>query len=243
VVFAVGDIHGRLDLLEGASREIRRLAAEAAKKGRRAVAIFLGDYIDRGPAAAGVIAHLTSLRGDPNCQMRFLRGNHEQFLLDFMDGDGEAWAWLDNGGAQTLLSYGVDWRDCESLVEAARAAIPAEHLAFLRQTEMGVECGGYFFVHAGLRPGRPLSEQTNADMLWLRYAGDERPAHGKTVVHGHTPRARPTVGRWRIDIDTGAWMSGALTLARFEDAQVRLFKVEIASPGGSAEVSEWEACA
>lgn len=245
VVYAVGDIHGRLDLLQGAIDEIERAAAPA-KSEVKVTAIFLGDYIDRGPAARGVIDRLIAFRDAKPCEIVFLRGNHEQFLLDMIDGRAEGTAWLDYGGVETLASYGVAWpppigpRDVKRLGEKLREALPPAHLHFLRETQLHVERGDYVFVHAGLRPERLLSEQSDADMLWFRYYNDDEPMHGKTVVHGHTPRARPVAGRWRIGIDTEAYDSGALTVARFDGDYANFLKVQVAPGEEGTRVSEWE---
>jgi serine/threonine protein phosphatase 1 len=244
VVYAVGDIHGRLDLLQGAIQEIER-GAKGVGDGNQVTAVFLGDYIDRGPSARGVIDRLIELRAAKPCELLFLRGNHEQFLLDMIDGQAEGAAWLDYGGIETLRSYGVDWspaggRDIKRLGEKLRAAVPPAHLGFLRETELHVERGDYVFVHAGLRPDRLLSEQSDADMLWFRYYSDDEPLHGKTVVHGHTPRARPVAGRWRIGIDTEAYDSGALTVVRLEGTSADFLKVQVAPGDGQTRVSEWE---
>jgi serine/threonine protein phosphatase 1 len=245
VVYAVGDIHGRLDLLQGAIGEIERAAA-TAKSGAKVTAVFLGDYIDRGPAARGVIDRLIAFRDAKPCEIVFLRGNHEQFLLDMIDGRAEGTTWLDYGGVETLASYGVAWpppigpRDVKRLGEKLREALPPAHLHFLRETGLHVERGDYVFVHAGLRPERLLSEQSDADMLWFRYYNDDEPMHGMTVVHGHTPRSRPVAGRWRIGIDTEAYDSGALTVARFEGDYANFLKVEVASGEEQTRVSEWE---
>jgi len=245
VVYAVGDIHGRLDLLEGVIKEIEREAA-AAKSGPKVITVFLGDYIDRGPEARGVIDRLIAFRDARPCEIVFLRGNHEQFLLDMIDGRAEGTAWLDYGGVETLASYGVAWppplgpRDVKRLGEKLREAVPPAHIQFLRETQLHVEHGDYVFVHAGLRPERLLSEQSDADMLWFRYYSDDEPMHGKTVVHGHTPRGRPVAGRWRIGIDTEAHDSGALTTARFEGASTTFLKVQVASGKEGTRVSEWD---
>lgn len=244
VVYAVGDIHGRLDLLQGAIDEIER-GTKAAGDGDQVTAVFLGDYIDRGPSARGVIDRLIEFRDAKPCEIVFLRGNHEQFLLDMIDGHAEGAAWLDYGGIETLRSYGIDLaavggRDVKRLGEKLRAAVPPAHLGFLRETELHVERGDYVFVHAGLRPDRLLSEQSDADMLWFRYYSDDEPLHGKTVVHGHTPRARPVAGRWRIGIDTEAYDSGALTAVRLEGTSANFLKVQVSPGEGKTRVAEWE---
>ena len=242
IAYAVGDIHGRLDLLEGAIAEIERGAQAASAN--RVVAIFLGDYIDRGPESRGVIERLIAWQEAKPCETVFLRGNHEQFLLDMIDERARGTAWLDYGGVETLRSYGVDAsvigaRDLDRLGAAVRKAMPAEHVRFLRSTHLFDERGDYLFVHAGLRPDRLLSEQSDADMLWFRYYGDDEPVHGKTVVHGHTPNQRPGLGRWRVNIDTGAYESDALTVLRLEGTEAQFLKVDLAPNGGGPRVSDW----
>jgi serine/threonine protein phosphatase 1 len=242
IAYAVGDVHGRLDLLEGAIAEIERGAQAASAD--RVVAVFLGDYIDRGPESRGVIERLIALQEAKPCETVFLRGNHEQFLLDMIDERARGTAWLDYGGVETLRSYGVDAsvigaRDLDRLGAAMRKAMPAEHVRFLRSTRLFDERGDYLFVHAGLRPDRLLSEQSDADMLWFRYYGDDEPVHGKTVVHGHTPNQRPGLGRWRINIDTGAYESDALTTLRLEGTDARFLKIDLAPNGGGPRVSDW----
>ncbi len=248
ILYAVGDIHGRADLLDGVLAELRVAAADAragvggvGRGAARVTVVFLGDYIDRGPDARGVIARLIAFQGEGVCQAVFLRGNHEQLLLDLMAGDLEAVEWLSYGGVETLRSYGAEQSAQLAPGEAAKlpdrlaAWLPAEHVAFLRATSLTFEAGDYLFVHAGLRPDRLLSEQSDADMLWWRYYADEAPVHGKTVVHGHSPRERPIVSRWRLGIDTEAYASDALTVARLEGDTRELLKFE---PG--AKVSRWE---
>lgn len=232
VVVAVGDIHGRLDLLEVAIDQLDALA-RSMPVDQKFTAVFLGDYIDRGAESKGVVARLIELRRSAPWEVVFLRGNHEQFLLDMIDGVAEGTAWLDYGGVETLRSYGIDWpppaggRAAERLGERLRQAVPAEHVRFLRETGLCLELGDYIFVHAGLRPDRLLSEQSDADKMWFRYYADEEPLHGRTVVHGHTPRSRPVLGRWRIGIDTGAYDSGELTLLRLEGAEIKFLRVTL----------------
>jgi len=235
ILFAVGDVHGRVDLLDTLIGEIGREAGH----GKATTAIFLGDYIDRGPASRQVIDRLISLAEDSAFEAVVLRGNHEQFLLDLIDGRAESTSWIEFGGAETLASYGVAIGAAESadparLAAAARAALPETHIAFLRGTKLLAERGDYVFVHAGLRPDKLLAEQSDTDLLWFRYYNDEAPLHGKVVVHGHTPRSRPVSGRWRIGVDTEAWASGALTAVRLEGGSQRFFKT------AGAEVVEWD---
>ena len=248
IVYAVGDIHGRLDLLTGVTDEIRREVAAATSGLDRVTVIFLGDYIDRGPDSRGVIAHLIAWRAEGLCDTVFLRGNHEQILLDLID-DGDAadpMMWLQYGGVETLGAYGVDQayavgpKEAALVSERARAALPPAHLDFIRSTRLTAERGDYLFVHAGVRPDRLLNEQTDADLLWYRFFDDRRPVHGKVVVHGHTPRERPVVGRWRIGLDTEAYASGALTAMRLEGADRRFLKIQVAPDTAAVSARGWE---
>lgn len=243
IVYAVGDIHGRADLLAGALAELRRAAAEA--KGRNLVVVFLGDYIDRGPSSREVLSRLISFRHEGVCETVFLRGNHEQVLLDLIDGFEDTGRWLDYGGQDTLRSYGLErlpeglsTNRC-ALTELVQRALPADHLAFLRETELHAKRGDYLFVHAGLRPDRLLEEQSTSDMLWYRYYDDEAPVHAETVVHGHSPHRRPILGRWRIGLDTEAYASGSLTMLRLEGEDQTFLRAHIPPEGVSAQISRW----
>ena len=217
-VYAIGDIHGRLDLLTA-------LLAQVAADGERHPAdqrrqlVFLGDYIDRGTESRGVIDAL--LRpGWPDFPRIFLMGNHEDAMLEFLDEQSDGVAWLTYGGLETLLSYGVAIRrlptsaaSAAELRETLRAAVPQDHVDFLRRCVLSHAAGDYVFVHAGVRPGRPLEQQDRRDLLWirdefLRVAGA---LPGKVVVHGHTICDAPQDLGHRIDIDTGAFVSGRLT--------------------------------
>ena len=245
VIYAIGDVHGRLDLLSRVTGEIEARAA-APQAPPRTVAVFLGDYIDRGPHSAEVIAHLVSLAARAPCELIFLRGNHEQTLLDVVHGRESGARWFDYGGRETLASYGADAPPgadppLAALQAAARRAIPADHLAFLEATEFYRKLGGYIFVHAGMRPDRLIEEQSQADMLWMRHAGDEPPLWSETVVHGHSPRLRPLEGPWDIGIDTGAHDTGALTMLRLEGAQRRFLKVVRSAGSGTSGIGLWEA--
>lgn len=242
VAFAVGDIHGRLDLLEGFLADLQRAADAATQGGSRVVVVFLGDYIDRGPDSAGVIERLSRLRGGSTCEFVFLRGNHEQVLLDLVDEQENTTRWLNFGGKETLASYGAEAaaaQTVESLHGLVQARVPPHHIQFLRDTKLSAQVGDYFFVHAGLRPDRLVEEQSDSDLLWFRYYEDEAPVWDHMVVHGHSPNPRPVVGRWRIAIDTEAHASGALTALRVEGDQQTLLRVA-ADAAGKVAVAPWD---
>lgn len=225
VVYAIGDIHGRSDLLAKLLSLIERDAAQLPPSARKTL-VFLGDYVDRGPDSRGVIEMLC--HGLPaGFEAVFLKGNHEAFLLDFLTDPTLLGSWCRNGGEQTLASYGVD---CARLArenappdvwqEAFASALPPAHLAFLRALRLTYELGGYAFVHAGVRPGIPLDAQDPADLLWIRHEFlDSQEPFGKIVVHGHTPKPDPVVRDNRIGIDTGAVFSDRLTALRLEDGR------------------------
>lgn len=214
-LYAIGDVHGRLDLLHQIERQIER--DTAAAPGLRHVQVMLGDYIDRGPESRGVIAHLMARRSGR--ELVTLRGNHELFMLDLDPVDVPNWCRY--GGRQTLASYGLDLSDLdEAAIEASvpdvigrvRTVLPADHAAFLASTRLSWRCGDYLFVHAGIRPGIALAAQDPRDLVWIRrdfldHDGD----HGLVVVHGHTPTPEPEIRRNRIGIDTKAYESGRLT--------------------------------
>lgn len=215
VIYAIGDIHGYLDLLRRLEQQIKE--DMASRPAARRVAVYLGDYVDRGPSSRGVIDHLLS-SPLPGCEPIHLMGNHEEWLLRFLADPGAGPAWLRNGGRETLESYGVhvpyqaDAAAVETACAAFAAALPAEHRAFLERMPLCHREGGYFFTHAGVRPGVPLDEQSPQDLLWIReeflYS---RADFGAVVVHGHTPTHTPEEYANRIGIDTGAFMSGILT--------------------------------
>jgi serine/threonine protein phosphatase 1 len=221
LVYAIGDVHGRLDLLHDLIKQIAADVA-ASKPADKPVLVFLGDYVDRGAFSRGVIDCLVSLGALPDIELRALKGNHEQALLSFLDDVEIGPAWLQSGGAATLVSYGVaapQTRIATELWEQAREAftkaLPPEHLAFLESLELYVEYGDYVFVHAGMRPGVPIERQSEQDLLWIRqdFLGETRP-FSKVVVHGHTPEAEPFLGEIRLGLDTGAYATGILTAAR-----------------------------
>jgi serine/threonine protein phosphatase 1 len=216
-VYAVGDIHGRIDLLD---RLLDIIAAyEAARPCANTSVIFLGDYIDRGAYSREVIERL--LQGLPGgLTAHFLRGNHEAIMLRCLAGPAMFENWAANGGLATLKSYEVDASfasDAQTVLTALREALPEAHLAFLRGLKTTMVVGDYFFVHAGVRPGVPLTEQAEEDCLFIRERFlKHRGSFGKIVVHGHTPVSVPEVLANRIGIDTGSFFSGRLTALRLE---------------------------
>jgi serine/threonine protein phosphatase 1 len=221
-IYAVGDVHGRLDLLDQMLRMIERDDAERDAAIRRTL-IFLGDYIDRGAESRGVIQRL--IDAPPSgFEIICLKGNHEDLLLRGMTEQMALIAWLGNGGGETLASYGVARPPHEGaamrtndVADALVAAMPAAHLTFLRELELTVSFGDYFFVHAGVRPGVPLASQDEYDLLYIREPFlSHRGQFGKVVVHGHTPVREPELRPNRIGIDTGAFFTGRLTALRLE---------------------------
>ena len=224
-LYAIGDIHGRLDLL-------RALHARIAAHGRDFTGprkiIYLGDYIDRGLDSRGVIELLCTERL-VGFEPVFLRGNHDDWLLHFLEDSSHGLGWLRNGGDATLFSYGVpseagrvlgDEPAEDRLLRARtelRAALPEHHLRFFNELALCHEEGDYFFTHAGVRPGRPLAEQTAADLIWIREEFLASKADfGKVVVHGHSISYEPELLANRIGVDTGAYFSGTLTAVVLE---------------------------
>jgi serine/threonine protein phosphatase 1 len=218
----VGDIHGRLDLLEAMLRRIEADAI-AAEAGQRAL-VFLGDYVDRGPDSRGVVERLIR---DPlqGFDAHYLKGNHEAILLDFLEEPWRLDHWLMNGGDATMRSYGVDVERLARLGAPAEIwrndfaeALPEAHLRFFRRLKLSVSFGDYLFVHAGVRPGVPLGAQSEADLVWIREPFLEHgDPFGKIVVHGHTPSREPVTRTNRIGIDTGAVFTGRLTALRLQN--------------------------
>ena len=229
-------------LLAGALAALRQAAQAAAASDRRLTAVFLGDYIDRGPASRGVIEDLIAFEAEAACETIFLRGNHEQVLLDVARGTDPGHGWLKHGGFATLESYGAALPprgprgDLQAVV---RAAAPASHLNFLNRTKLMARFGDYLFAHAGLRPDRLIQEQSPADLLWFRYYDDETPLHSATVVHGHSPNPLPILGRHRIAIDTRAYATGALTLLRLEGTRKAFERVVIARETLKPTLEPW----
>jgi serine/threonine protein phosphatase 1 len=219
-VYAVGDVHGRDDLLENL---LGRILDHASGHGpARNVLVMLGDYIDRGPQSRQVIDRLLAIDW-LGWETVFLRGNHDQTLLDFLADPNAYRIWRNFGAPETLLSYGVRPPLFDSEAEFAKArdalavAIPRSHLDFLAGLTAMYEEGDYVFVHAGVRPGVPLERQAMEDLLWIRedFLLSERPFE-KVVVHGHTPVPSPVRRPNRLGLDTGAHATGCLTAAVLE---------------------------
>jgi serine/threonine protein phosphatase 1 len=231
-VYAVGDIHGRADLLIRLMQDLREDTARGEYEGKP-ILIFLGDYVDRGFQSKEVIDVLLSDIVSP-FETYFLKGNHEAAMIQFLSDPSIGPRWAEYGGAETLVSYGVqpprtrtsmeEWMQAS---EVLNAALPSEHLHFLRNLDLSVRIGDYLFVHAGVRPSVPLDQQTEQDLLWIReeFLGDRRTLDA-VIVHGHTPEQKPHRDARRIGLDTGAYLSGRLTAARFEHEEVEFIATE-----------------
>ncbi len=226
MLVAVGDIHGRLDLLERLWGQIEGAARVSAARERSLV--FLGDYVDRGLQSRQLVDRL--LQGFPGFETIFLKGNHDETLLQFLDDPRLGEVWRNFGGIETLRSYGIqhkpggDW--AQTRADFA-ARLPAEHLKFFQALHLHYACGDFLFVHAGVRPGLALEHQSEHDLLWIR---DEflnsTMSFGRIVVHGHTPERQPVLRPNRIGIDTGAYMTGVLTALVLEGTSQKFLSTD-----------------
>jgi serine/threonine protein phosphatase 1 len=217
-LYVIGDIHGRLDLLD---RLIVEIDHDAKKHGANCLTVTLGDYIDRGPNSRGVLDRLLSnpFPGDYVA----LKGNHEALLEAFLEDPAVGAQWRQLGGLETLHSFGIHvaslmmGRNYDQAAEQLRAALSPAQTKFLASLKTSLMVGGYFLCHAGIRPGVALERQSPQDLLWIR---DEflnsRKDFGKIVVHGHTPVEEPESLPNRINIDTGAFITGRLTCVVLE---------------------------
>jgi len=217
-IYAIGDIHGRYDLLAALTQRILEDVRQ-----RRAIhrqIVYLGDYVSRGNDSRRVVDMVLASPFAGFSQI-CLKGNHEDLLLRFLAGDFDAGRhWFDHDGLDTLAHYGVTIRDTDArndsnmalLREQFAAALPAAHLDFFCSLQVSHHAGGYYFVHAGIRPGVPLPWQSTADCMWMRGPFLTSDAdHGAVIVHGHSITERPVLRRNRIGIDTGAYRTGTLT--------------------------------
>jgi serine/threonine protein phosphatase 1 len=233
-VYAVGDIHGRIDCLE---EVLGLLAADlaAAPPAGGALIVFLGDYIDRGPHSAAVIERLTEPLGLP-ARARFLKGNHEDAMLQFLDDPQRARAWV-GWGRETFQSYGLAIEEPEAIIaepvrldalrDALAQAVPPHHRAFLDGLLPSTQIGDYFFAHAGVDPDLPLGLQPDRALFWVRekFLTSEK-EFGRLVVHGHSVSAQPEERANRIGIDTGAYATGILTALVLEGEARRYLQTQ-----------------
>ncbi len=232
IVYAVGDIHGRYDLLK---EMLGRIVADAVERanGRLPMLVMCGDYVDRGPDSARVLTALDWIRRDGRFALHLIKGNHEAAFLDFLKEPQDGAAWLRVGGDATLQSYGVappaDFDDAQDLVRARDDLLermPAAHLRILNSLELMVTVGDYAYVHAGIRPGVPLARQKAEDLLWIRGPFLQQTGRfEKRIVHGHSwMEASPEIYDNRIGLDTGAYETGVLTAIRIEDNAVQVLQ-------------------
>jgi serine/threonine protein phosphatase 1 len=222
-IYAFGDIHGRSDLLKELFAVIDAHIAQNPVS--RPIEVFLGDYIDRGPDSAQTLDLL--LERGLFRETVFLKGNHEAFLMEVFRDPGKLEDWRQFGGLQTLMSYGLqptlnpDSAEQADLIRALTEVMPRDHLTFLEGLKPSFVCGDFFFVHAGVRPGIPLKEQQESDLLWIRNEFlDSDENFGKFIVHGHTPVQKPDIRPNRINIDTGAYATGNLTLLTIQGSRM-----------------------
>jgi serine/threonine protein phosphatase 1 len=229
-IYAIGDIHGQADLLSSLFMRIDEDLK--ARPNAKSVEVFIGDYIDRGPDSQQVIDLLIARRQAHH--MIFLKGNHEDCALRFLNDPNVLPEWKNMGGLNTIASYGVtpisygvtsarrdDPQSQHQLAAAFGRALPETHHKFFQGLTLAFTSGDFFFVHAGVRPRIPLQQQSKKDLLWIR---NDFLLHeedfGKVVVHGHTPTKEPDVRHNRINIDTGAYATGRLTCLVLEDDQM-----------------------
>lgn len=234
-IYAIGDIHGHLELLSAMRARIASEIARDLPADWRI--IHLGDLVDRGPDSKGVIDLLIAVTAHDSRNI-VLTGNHDVGFLDFLAHPAPDGLFAHNGGAETARSYGVelDFSDRDRLRDGHAAlvrAVPQSHIRFLRSLPYSATFGDFFFCHAGIRPGVPLDWQDPHDLMWIRNEFLDHPGlHPKVVVHGHTPQAEAEILPNRVNIDTGVFYSGALTALVIDGADKRLISAE--APGFSA---------
>lgn len=234
--YVVGDIHGRLDLLDNL---LAKIHAEIQRRPASKVLLaFVGDLIDRGPSSAQVIERLRTYHRE-GTEPVFILGNHEEILLRILDGETELIGqWCSFGGSECLQSYGIDpdkiaWIDEREALAVIEEAIPRNHVAFLASFVPGWRFGDYVFVHAGIRPGVPLDQQDEVDLRWIREPFlRDRTDHGFVVIHGHTISTKVEERPNRIGIDTGAYRTGTLTALAIEGSS--RWQLDTQEPGGNA---------
>lgn len=228
--YAVGDIHGRLDLLEALLARIEQ--DDSRRPDAATVIVFLGDLIDRGPHSAQVVERLRTY-SRAGVRTVFLLGNHEEVMLRVLRGEADLLGdWLRFGGTECIASYGIDpdslaQCDPQAALDMVRSAIPDDHVRFIEKFADTARFGDYLFVHAGIRPGVPIADQDQKDLRWIRqpFLDDER-EHGFVVVHGHTIGRSVDERSNRICLDTGAYRSGILTALGIEGEERWLLQTD-----------------
>jgi serine/threonine protein phosphatase 1 len=242
-VYAVGDIHGRLDLFQSLIAAIE--ADDAAGRPADTTVILLGDLVDRGPDSAGVIARARAWQAGR--KVRILAGNHEEMFLRSFEKIEVLKNFLRFGGKETVLSYGLDRQayqsaSVEQVQAMMHAAVPTEDRSFLESFEDMIAIGDYLFVHAGISPLVPFEEQRTGDLRWIRepFLSHSEP-FGAVVVHGHTITDEPQDRGNRIGIDTGAYLSGRLTALALEGTSRRYLTVS--DEGGAISAAARELAA
>ena len=243
IVWAIGDIHGRLDLLKPLVDAILQDAAQTLAD--RKVVVFLGDYIDRGPDSRGVLRFLARLGKAEGIEWHFLKGNHEEAMLRFLSEPKFGSTWCDYGGDAALASYGLKpptmSHNTNSWVQLAadlEHKVETEERQFLEGLELSLAVGDYFFAHAGARPGRSLEAQVPEDLLWIRRSFlDSSHRFSKVVVHGHTPEPSVFCDHRRIGIDTKAYESGILSALRLQGSSREVLQSVRAAEDGVIRVS------
>ncbi len=243
VLYAVGDVHGRADLLRDLLGRIHE-EVRADARPIQPILLFVGDYVDRGPDSRGVLDAILAEQRRGVFRMICLRGNHDAYLLNFLDNGETGPMWLNVGGAATMHSYGVApprlktdmaaWREAATQL---KAAMPQEHIDLLSNASLMASFRDYVFVHAGVRPGVALDRQSEEDVMTIRsrFLSSDNPAEGKVVVFGHTPFDEPYVRAKKIGIDTGAYSSGVLTALRIFEDQISFVR---SSPGVGQRVAQ-----
>ena len=220
-VYAIGDVHGRADLLNAL---LDVISHDAKSYEDTPHLVFLGDYIDRGFQSREVISTLIELGRGDDFETVFLKGNHEQAMLRFLHDYKIGPDWANFGGRETLISYGISppksvnaVEEWEEIQQELVKTIPNQHVEFLEQLEVSHKIGPYGFVHAGVKPGVPYEQQTDEDRMWIR---DEflnaKDKEDLFIVHGHTPVNAPYSDRRRVNVDTGAYFTGRLTAVKIE---------------------------
>lgn len=241
-IYAIGDIHGRYDLLRLLLDKIEAHSS-ALPPTHSLYVIFVGDLVDRGPQSAEVLAMLYDLNTKTD-HVIVLLGNHEEAMLKALDGDMDALrGWLAVGGKDTLNSFGIAPQRADEAsrdyLQRARAAIPREWIAWLRKLPLSVQSGDYYFVHAGVRPGVSLQRQTRNDMLWIREDFLEDPRnHGAVIVHGHSVTRNTEIRSNRICIDTGAYRTGLLSAIYLEGEKQEVIVSTVADGAPSSKASQ-----